>query len=286
VNDKQRVQFYCEDATKIYMMLYKCAEVANRTLAAGMLRRCNMATQEKREPIPGYSFEGYWDGHMAYQLLYNELFACARTEADKTLYLAALEVQEKHQLPDHCHVSMFEGKAYAFQHHIAPHLARTFAPEDAAHYIIKMMPKCLKESGRALRERLIERDQLTDLQIVVSHCVVIVAEDQLTAASATLFNALSFPCLIASPTRHSARSARSPAWPSSTPRAAPPAAPTATAAPAGAPRAAPARGSGALPAHTPGRTTLGAPTGRASSTLASRSTFRPASGPTKLELTP
>jgi len=58
-----------------------------------------------------------------------------------------------------------------------------------------MMPNCLKESGRALRERLIERDQLTDLQIVVSHCVFIVAEDQLTAASATLFNALSFPCL-------------------------------------------------------------------------------------------
>jgi len=57
------------------------------------------------------------------------------------------------------------------------------------------MPKCLKESGRALRERLISRDQLTDLQIVVSHCVVIVTEDQLTAASATLFNALSFPYL-------------------------------------------------------------------------------------------
>jgi len=194
-NDKQRVRFCCEDATKIYTMLYKCAEVANKTLAAGMLCRCNMATQEEREPIPGHSFEGHWDGRMAYRLLYNKLFACARSEADKALYLAALEVQEKHHLPDHCPVSMFEEKAYTFQHNIAPHLARPFAPEDAAHYIIKMMPKCLKESGRALRERLIERDQLTDLQIVVSHCVVIVAEDQLTAASATLFNALSFPCL-------------------------------------------------------------------------------------------
>jgi len=58
------------------------------------------------------------------------------------------------------------------------------------------MPKCLKELGRALRERLNSRDQLTNLPIVVSHCVVIVTEDQLklTAASATLFNALSFPC--------------------------------------------------------------------------------------------
>jgi len=75
-----------------------------------MLRRCNMATQEEREPIPGHSFEGYWDGRMAYCLLYNELFACARNEADKALYLAALEVQEKHHLPDHCPVSMFEEK--------------------------------------------------------------------------------------------------------------------------------------------------------------------------------
>jgi len=57
------------------------------------------------------------------------------------------------------------------------------------------MPKCLKESGRALRERLNTRDQLTDLQIVVLKCVVIVTEDQLTTASVALFNALSFPCL-------------------------------------------------------------------------------------------
>ena len=119
-NDKQRCRFFCEDATKIYTMLYKCAEVANKTLAAGMLRRCNMATQEEWERIPGHSLEGYWDGRMAYQLLWNELFACTRSEADKALYLAALEVQEKHHLPDHCLVSMFEEKAYAFQHNIAP----------------------------------------------------------------------------------------------------------------------------------------------------------------------
>jgi len=131
-NDKQRCRFYCEDATKIYAMLYKCAEVANKTLAAQMCRRCNMATQEEREPIPGHSFEGYWDGNMAYRLLCRELFECTRSEADKALYLAALEVQEKHHLPDHCPASMFQEKAYAFQHNIAPYLARPFSPEDAA----------------------------------------------------------------------------------------------------------------------------------------------------------
>ena len=109
-NDKQRCRFYCQDATKIYTMLYKCAEVANKNLAAQMRRRCNMATQEEREPIPGHSFEGYWDGRMSYRLLWRELFACAQSEADKALYLAALEVQEKHHLPDHCPVSMFEEK--------------------------------------------------------------------------------------------------------------------------------------------------------------------------------
>jgi len=52
---------------------------------------------------------------MAYRLLWRELFACTRSEADKALYLAALEVQEKHHLiPDHCPASMFEEKAYAF----------------------------------------------------------------------------------------------------------------------------------------------------------------------------
>jgi len=71
-NNKQRCRFYCEDATKIYTMLHKCAEVANKTLAAQMLRRCNMATQEEREQIPGHSFEGYWDGRMAYRLLWRE----------------------------------------------------------------------------------------------------------------------------------------------------------------------------------------------------------------------
>ena len=85
-NDKQRCRFYCEDATNIHAMLYKCAEVANKTLSAQMRRRCDMATQEDREQIPGHSFEGYWDGRMAYRLLWNELFACMRSEADKALY--------------------------------------------------------------------------------------------------------------------------------------------------------------------------------------------------------
>ena len=88
-NDKQRCRIYCEDATKIYAMLYKSVEVAYKTLAAEMRRRCNMATQEEREARAGHSWEGYWDGHMAYRLVSRGLFDCERSEADKALYLAA-----------------------------------------------------------------------------------------------------------------------------------------------------------------------------------------------------
>jgi len=115
---------------------------------------------------------------------------------------------------------------------------------------------------------------------VVSHCVVVVAEDQLTAASATLFNALSFPCL-ANETLDSLCALTGVAFEYATSGA--------------ASGAYGYSGSGGRPAGGAGsrqwcptcsHAGLGAPTGRAPSTLASRSTFRPASGPTKLELTP
>jgi len=55
-------------------MLYKSVEDANKTLAAELRCRCDMATQEEREARAGHSWEGCWDGHMAYRLVSRELF--------------------------------------------------------------------------------------------------------------------------------------------------------------------------------------------------------------------
>jgi len=78
-------------------MLYQSVEDANKTLAAELRRRCDMATQSTCTALAGHCWEGYWDGHKAYRLLSRHLFGGT---AKKALYLAALlEAQEKHHLP-------------------------------------------------------------------------------------------------------------------------------------------------------------------------------------------
>ena len=151
-NKMQRCRIWLDDLTKIYSLLYACVVEANMTLAGELLDNCDMS---ERPPIAGgQCLVGSMDGHQAYQIVLNSLFECERTEADKLYYKTALEVQEKYHLPDHCAFTMYDKKAYAFINYIKPHLAQAYSTADAAFFLIAMMPKVLKQSGRALRERL------------------------------------------------------------------------------------------------------------------------------------
>jgi len=122
------------------------------------------------------------------------LFVRERSEADKLYYKTALDVQEKFHLPDGCS-SMYDKKAYAFIHYIAPHLAQSFSKLDAAIFLIKMMPKNVQQPGRALREKLKESGEIMDMQVVLAECTAIVHDykSSSTAGAHASINPSEFP---------------------------------------------------------------------------------------------
>jgi len=88
-----------------------------------MRKRCDIS---KRTPDKDCCWIGSMDGAQAYTIVWNHLFVRERTEADKLYYKMALDVQEKFHLPDGCSSSMYDKKAYALIHYIAPHLAQSY----------------------------------------------------------------------------------------------------------------------------------------------------------------
>ena len=158
---------------KLYGLVLSSVEGVSTLLAQELRTLC--AITEGGED--GSNF----DGPLAWRVVLMLLTKAERTKEDKKYYKTAEELQLRHHLPDGCPAEDYSKKAHAYVANILPNLAQSYTPEDAGDYIIDLMPRGLRESGRRIRERLIAEGRLTDLVHVVRVCRSLVAEEQTTS---------------------------------------------------------------------------------------------------------
>ena len=89
---------------------------------------------------PPHLAAGHYDGPRAFKLLAFINTKAERTKADKDFYRAAEAAQRAHKLPDGCAPEEFAKRALAFITKINPNLAQQYDAEDAADYVINLMP--------------------------------------------------------------------------------------------------------------------------------------------------
>ena len=155
---------------KLYGLVLASVEGVSTLLAQELRTLC--AITEGAED--GSNF----DGPLAWRVVVLLLTKAERTKEDKKYYKTAEELQLRHHLPDGCPAEDYSKKAHAFVANILPNLAQTYSAEDAGDYVIDLMPRGLRESGRRIRERLLAEGRLTDLVHVVRVCRSLVAEEQ------------------------------------------------------------------------------------------------------------
>ena len=105
-------------------------------------RELREACDYARYGVPG----GCFDRILAYRVAYQKLFAAERTKADREFYIAAESLQAsalRGWVADGCKSDEFMLKAYAWIYKIRPHLAQAYSDQDAAKYLIDLMPKLL-----------------------------------------------------------------------------------------------------------------------------------------------
>ena len=155
---------------KLYGLVLASVEGVSTLLAQELRTLC--AITEGAED--GSNF----DGPLAWRVVVLLLTKAERTKEDKKYCKTAEELQLRHHLPDGCPAEDYSKKAHAFVANILPNLAQTYSAEDAGDYVIDLMPRGLRESGRRIRERLLAEGRLTDLVHVVRVCRSLVAEEQ------------------------------------------------------------------------------------------------------------
>ena len=159
---------------KLYQLVYASVEGVSALLAKEIQTLCSIPTDGSED---GSNF----DGPRAWNIVTTALLSLERTKTDKKYYRTAEELQLRHHLPDGCSAEEYSKKATAFVDKIMPNLAQKYDPEDAGDYIIDLMPKSLRESGRRIREGLVRTGKLTDHVYVVRVCRTMVAEEQASA---------------------------------------------------------------------------------------------------------
>ena len=104
---------------------------------------------------------GHFDGPLARRILLSRINATERTKADKLYYDSCLGVQKANRLPDGCPSDAFSRRAVASVLHLMPNLAQKCTQEDAADYIVDMMPPSLREAGKRVTYRSRPRSYTT-----------------------------------------------------------------------------------------------------------------------------
>ena len=159
---------------KLYNLVYASVEGVSTLLAKEIQTLCAIAPDGDGD---GANF----DGPRAWKIVIAVLSKTERTKNDKLYYKAAEELQLRHRLPDGCAAEEYSKKATAFVANIMPNLAQKYDPNDAGDYLIDLMPKNLRETGRRIREKLMREGRLADHMHVVRVCREMVAEEQATA---------------------------------------------------------------------------------------------------------
>ena len=69
-------------------------------------------------------------------------------------------------------------RTIAFTEHINPNLAQPYVGEQISEYLVDLMPKSLRESGRRITSELKRDGQYLDFDAVVEQCRQLVYEEQ------------------------------------------------------------------------------------------------------------
>ena len=169
-NRRQRYAIIMRQRTEVYTSLYQSVEPKAPIFARELREACDYT----RDGIAG----GYFDGVTAYRMVYDKLFAEKRTQMDVDFYNAAKELQTKTRLPDGCTADAFMAKAVAWIYKIRPHLAQPFSDEDAARYIINLMPKRLGADARRIEQQVEQEGKMSDLMYLSRELRKVVYKDQ------------------------------------------------------------------------------------------------------------
>lgn len=175
VNARRRYSIIMEGRTEIFSAFHMCAEETAPMFARELREACDYA----RYAVSG----GYFDGTLAFRMAYQKLFAGERTKADREFYRAAEQLQRSSRLPDGCSSEEFMKKAFAWIYRIRPHLAQAYSDQDAAEYLVDLMPKRLAADARRIRGDCIRDGTFLNLMFLARELEKVVYDDQTTSSS-------------------------------------------------------------------------------------------------------
>ena len=162
-NVEKRARMTLRSWTLLFESLRSCCVPRAPLLAEELFELCAL----EHAGVAG----GYFDGPRAWQILLQRIEGDGeRTEYDKGFYITALQFQQNNRLSNGCTASEFQKRAFAFVQYIMPNLAQKFEPNDAAEYILKMMPDELYEAGQRVKFAARMDGRFTDLKYLIRLC--------------------------------------------------------------------------------------------------------------------
>ena len=170
VNERLRYSLIMGGRTTVFASIYKSVESVAPMFSRELIEACDYSLHG----IEG----GYFDGSLAYRMAQAKLFAGERTKADREFYRSAESLQRSSRLPDGCKPSEYMKKAYAFIYKIRPHLAQQYSDEDAADYVVDMVPKRLAADARRIKAECQRNGTFTNLMHLARELEKVIFEDQ------------------------------------------------------------------------------------------------------------
>ena len=168
-NEEKRFSLRMSDWTTVYSLFKMSTEKSAPLLSRDLLELCDMM---KITADP--KFTGCFDGPRAYKIVMKDLAKDRRSQADKEFYRAAIGLQLQQQLPDGCSADVYSQKALSFLVHIKPHLPQKYDDDDTSDYLIKLMPRALREGGRRITAELLAEGRYHDHSHVIARCRALV----------------------------------------------------------------------------------------------------------------
>jgi hypothetical protein len=179
-NAMRREELWLAAWTTLYTALLECSKVSAPLHNESLRSLCNMATVKP-------DWAEYGDGPRAFRMTLHLLRGRPRTRQDKAFYRHAIELQEKHKLPNGASGDEYSKRARAFYKHINPNLPQPYVGDDISEYLIEMMPADLRESGRRLTDKLHGLGLYNDYEEVIARCTALVVEEQKASAPTPSF---------------------------------------------------------------------------------------------------
>ena len=179
-NAEKRYDLLMTAWTEVYTLLKESTETTAPVLSRQLRMSCDLLANRN---ITG----GYFDGPQAWRIVLHKLDNAHRSETDKDFYRSAERLQRASPLADGSPATDYSKRALAFLIHIRPHLPQSYDDDDTAQYLIRLMPKSLREGGRRITRELTDEGRLHDFMHVIQRCRELVQEEQKAAAAVPAF---------------------------------------------------------------------------------------------------